>query len=509
MTTLSNLMVGFGVALQPENILFCAIGATLGTFIGVVPGIGALSAISMLLPLTFYLDPTTAIIMLAGIFYGAQYGGSTASILLNLPGTATNAVTCLDGYPMAKQGRAGVALFMTTITSFVGGSFSILLLIGLAPAIASFALSFGAREYFAVMLFGLVAASTLSGGSPVKGFAMVAFGVLLGTVGIDPNSGAQRFQFGILELADGLNLVAVAMGLFGVAEILANLMQRTEAPFKVQPVSLRSLIPTKKDVKDSTMPTVRGMIIGAICGVLPGTGPTIASFMAYATEKRVSKHPERFGHGTIEGIASPEAANNSSVQAAFIPTLSLGIPGDAVMAVLLGALMIHGITPGPALVNEHPTLFWGLVASFWVGNFFCLILNFPLIGIWVRMLRIPYHALYPAILFFICLGVYSINYNVFDIYVVIVFGLIGVGMLRLGFPAAPLLLGFILGPMIEENLRRALLLSRGDLSYLGSSPVSLAFLLASLAVVVLSMRGIAAAGIARVGKGRERPAANE
>lgn len=498
MTLGSNLSLGFTAAFEPVNLLFCFFGVTLGTLVGVLPGIGAITTISILLPLTYYLDPTTAIIMLAGIFYGAQYGGSTASILLNLPGTSTHAVTCLDGYPMTKQGRAGVALFITTITSFVGGSFAILLMMFLAPAIAELALSFNAAEYFTVMLFGLIAASTLSSGSALKGLAMVAVGVALGMVGIDLTSGVRRFQFGFLELSDGLNLVALAMGLFGVAEILLNVMKKqSAAPFAVQPVRLRSLLPTWQDMRVATMPTLRGMVIGSGCGILPGVGPTIASFMAYAAEKRVAKQPERFGHGAIEGIAAPEAANNASVQAAFIPTLSLGIPGDAVMAVLLGALLIHGIAPGPGLVTQQPVLFWGLIASFWIGNVMLLVLNIPLIGVWVSIVRIPYNLLYPAMLFFICIGVYSINYNVFDIFIVIIFGIIGAVMMVLRFPAAPLLLGFILGPMIEETLRRALLVSRGDLAILVGSPVSASFVAASALILILSMRSTILAAVAR------------
>ncbi|EKF41620.1 transmembrane protein [Nitratireductor indicus C115] len=472
MEILTNLEAGFAVALQWDNILFCFIGVTLGTIIGLLPGIGALSTISMLLPITFYMDPTTAIIMLAGVFYGAQYGGSTASILLNIPGTSANAVTCLDGHPMAKNGRAGVALALTTITSFVGGSFSILVMIFLTPYIARFALEFGAAEYFSIAVFGLIAASTLSRGSALKGLAMVVVGVLLGIVGMDVNSGVQRFNFGILELSDGLSIVALAMGLFGVAEILSNLLRYSGEPYKIDKVTYASLMPTRQDIRDSTPSTVRGMLIGCLCGILPGAGPTIASFMAYAAEKRASRHPERFGTGVVQGIAAPEAANNASVQSAFIPTLSLGIPGDSVMAVLLGALIIHGIVPGPTLVLEQPQLFWGLVASFWVGNIILLALNLPLIGLFVQILRIPYDALYIAMLFFICIGVFTIRNNVFDIFVMLGFGLVGTFMLIARFPAAPLLLGFILGPMIEENMRRALLLSRGDWLTFVDSPIT-------------------------------------
>ncbi|WEX09034.1 tripartite tricarboxylate transporter permease [Chelativorans sp. AA-79] len=486
MDILLNMQSGFAVAFAPENLLFCFIGVTLGTVIGLLPGIGALSTISMLLPITFYMDPTTAIIMLAGVFYGAQYGGSTASILLNIPGTSTNAVTCLDGHPMAKNGRAGVALAVTTLTSFIGGSFSILVLIFLAPFIARFALQFGAAEYFTIAVFGLIAASTLSRGSALKGLAMVVLGVLLGLVGMDVNSGVQRLNFHILELSDGLGIVALAMGLFGVAEILSNLLRHSGEPFTIDKVTYRSLMPTRQDVKDATPSTIRGMLIGCLCGILPGAGPTIASFMAYAAEKRASRHPERFGTGVVQGIAAPEAANNASVQSAFIPTLSLGIPGDSVMAVLLGALILHGIVPGPTLVLEQPQLFWGLIASFWVGNLILLALNLPLIGLFVQILRIPYDALYIAMLFFICIGVFTIRNSVFDIFIMLIFGVIGTFMLLARFPAAPLLLGFILGPMIEENMRRALLLSRGDPTTFIDSPITAACMILSLASLAWS-----------------------
>jgi putative tricarboxylic transport membrane protein len=474
----SAIQMGFATAFEWNNLLFCFVGVALGTIVGLLPGIGALSTISMLLPLTFYMEPTTAIIMLAGVFYGAQYGGSIASILLNIPGTATNAITCLDGYPLARNGRAGVALAVTTLSSFVGGTFAILVLMFMGPMLADVALAFGAPEYTSIMVFGLIAASTLSGGSMLKGLAMVIAGVVLGTVGMDMNTGVQRFQFGRNELSDGLSIVAIAMGLFGVAEILVNLMRSDGSPFKVHTVSLRSLIPTKQDVKESTMPTVRGTLIGTVLGILPGTGATIASFISYATEKRISKTPGIFGKGAMAGISAPEAANNAAVQSAFIPTLSLGIPGDAIMAVMLGALMIHGISPGPGLVNQHPELFWGLIASFWIGNVILLILNLPFIGMFVRILKIPYDALYVAMLFFICVGVFSIRNNVFDIFLVIGFGVVGVFMI------APLLLGFILGPMIEENMRRALLLSRGSFDIFVSTPVSGTFVALSVVVLV-------------------------
>lgn len=486
---LSDIAGGFATVLQPTNFLFCFLGVFAGTLIGVLPGIGALAAISILLPITFYMDPTPAIIMLAGIFYGAQYGGSTASILMNLPGTAANAVTCLDGYPLSKSGKAGVALFVTTITSFIGGSFAILVLMFLAPVLARFALSFGAAEYFAVMFFALVAGSTMASGSIYKGLAMVVLGVLLGTVGMDMQTAYPRFQFGLRELSDGINLVAVAMGLFGISEILVNLARTSGMPFTVQAVKLSSLFPSWAEIRAAMMPSLRGAGTGTACGILPGSGPTIASFIAYSLEKRVSKTPEKFGKGAIEGIAAPESANNASVQSAFIPMLSLGIPGDATTAILLGALMIHGIAPGPSLVTAQSELFWGLIASFWIGNILLLILNIPLIGVWVSILRIPYRILYPSMLFFICLGVFSIRNSVFDVYVAVGFGILGVVMFLLRFPAAPLLLGFILGPLVEENLRNALLISRGRPDILFGSWISIGFLAASAAIVLVSVLG--------------------
>lgn len=489
MDLFNNIVLGSQVALAPSNILFCFVGVFVGTVIGLLPGIGALSTISLLLPLTFYMDPTTAIIMLAGIFYGAQYGGSTASILLNIPGTATNAITCLDGYPMAKNGRAGVALAMTSVASFVGGSLAIVLLMVLAPLIAQFAYRFGAAEYFAIMVFGLVVASSLSSGSRLKGLAMVVVGLILGGVGMDIYSGQLRYQFGFVQLAEGVSLVALVMGLFGVAEILNNLvLGNTDHP-RVTTVSLKALLPDRDDLRRSVLPMLRGTGIGAFIGMLPGAGPTIASFLAYATEKRVSRTPEIFGTGAIEGVTAPESANNASVQAAFVPTLSLGIPGDPIMAVLLGALIIHGITPGPGLVLERPQLFWGLVMSFWLGNLLLLLLNLPLIGVFVSILKIPYRALYVGMLFLMCIGVYTLRANIFDIYLMIGFGLLGFAMMIGGFPAAPLLLGFVLGPMIEENLRRALLIGRGDLTVLVGSPISATFLGLTALILLLPAIG--------------------
>ena len=486
MELIDNVLFGFSVALSMKSLLFAFIGVTLGTFIGVIPGIGPLSTIAILLPMTFHTDPTSGIIMLAGIYYGAQYGGSTASILLNLPGTPTAVVTCLDGYPMAKNGKAGVALFLTTIASFVGSFIGIVVLIVFAMPLAALALKFGAPEYFALVVLGLMAAALIGSGSQLSAVAMVVIGLLIGIVGTDINTGTQRFTFGFSELFDGVNLVAVAMGLFGVSEIIANAGRMRSGEVRASDITLRSMIPTREEFKVSILPMLRGSCIGVGFGVLPGTGSGIASFISYAIEKRIARNPERFGKGAIEGIASPEAANNAAAQAGFIPTLGLGIPGDVVMAVILGALMIHGIVPGPGLVLEHPDLFWGVIASFLVGNVMLLILNLPLIGIWVRILTIPYQYLYPAILAFICIGVYSINNSVFDVGLVVLFGFVGYGMLLLGLAPAPLLMGFILGPMLEENFRRTMILFRGDLTRFFERPLCMA-VLALLVLLVISM----------------------
>lgn len=483
MTIADGLLLGLQSALQPTILLYCFIGVFLGTLIGVLPGIGALAAISLLLPVTYHMDAATSIVMLAGVYYGAEYGGSTASILLNLPGTPSNAVTCLDGHPMAKQGRAGVALFMTTIASFIGGAIGILALIIFAPYITAIGLEFGPAEYFSMMVLGLVAASTLASGSPAKGLSMVALGLLLGTAGTDVNSGVTRFDFGIPELSDGINLVALAMGLFGIAEVISSITRTRDAK-SAEKISLRSMMPTKQDIRASAMPILRGSGVGGFFGALPGTGASIAAFMSYALEKKLAKDPSRFGKGAIEGIAAPEAANNSAVQCAFIPTLTLGIPGSATMAIMLGALIIHGIQPGPMLVVEQPALFWGLIVSFCFGNIMLMVLNIPMIGLWVSILRIPYHVLYPAVLIFISLGVYSVHNNASDILMVGLIGLLGYGMHILRFEAAPLLLGFVLGPLMEENLRRALLMSYGDLSTFVTNPIS-AWILAATALILL------------------------
>lgn len=490
MELFDNMMMGFDVAFSSSALLACLIGVTLGTFIGVLPGIGPLAGISLLLPLTFTQTPVDAIVMLAGIYYGTMYGSSTAAILLHLPGTVTSAVVCFDGYPMAKQGRAGVALAMTTFASFIGGCFAIVLMMAFAPPLTRVAASFGSVEYFSMVVLALIAASTLSSGSPIKGIAMVVVGLLLGMAGTDVNSGYARFTFGVPEMLDGINLVVLAMGMFGVAEIFHNFAQKRANDAGVGEVDLRwrALMPNRQDWKDSAKPIARGSVLGSIIGILPGAGAAIASFVAYAVEKRVSRHPEKFGSGAIEGIAAPEAANNAAAQAAFIPTMSLGIPGSVVMALILGALLIHGVQPGPLMISRNPELFWGLIASFWIGNVMLLILNLPLIAVWVRMLMIPYHILYPGILFFICIGAYASKNNVFDVFLVIVFGVVGYLMRVLGLPAAPALLGLVLGPMMEEHFRRALLLSRGDATVFVTQPISAALLATAFILIVVTVR---------------------
>lgn len=483
MELFDNIMLGMSTALDWNNLLWCIIGVSLGTLIGVIPGVGTLATMSLLFPVTYHLEPTAALIMLAGIWYGSTYGGSTASILLNLPGTPANAVTCLDGFPMAKQGRAGVALLMTTAASFYGATVGILLMMLFSPLVADMAFKFGPAEYFSMMVLGLVAASVVSSGSAVKGITMVVAGVLLGLVGTDVNSGVPRFDLGFPELQDGVAIVALAMGLFGVTEIIASINHVKAADRKID-VSMKAMLPTRDEVKRSWGPMARGSGLGSFFGVLPGVGPTVAAFMAYALEKRTSKTPERFGNGAIEGIMAPESANNASDQASFIPTLTLGIPGSVTMALIMGALMIHGIQPGPSMLTEQPDMFWGLIMSFWIGNIILVLLNVPMIGLWVRVLTIPYHVLYPAIVMFICIGTYAVNNNVFDVYAVLAFGIAGYILRVLDFQPAPLLLGYVLGPMLEENFRRAMLLSRGSMQTFFDRPISMGLLILTVVLLV-------------------------
>ena len=493
MAVFDHIAIGFTAVFTLQKLLYCFFGVFMGMLMGVLPGIGAMATISMLLPITFYVSPDVGLIMLAGIYYGAQYGGSIASILLNLPGTPSSAVICLDGYPMTKLGRAGPAIFLTTIASFVGSMFAILLLLTIAPLAAQLALTFGAADYFSLMVLGLIAAASLAQYGILRGLAMVAVGLALGMVGTDVATGTYRFTFGLLDLADGLSIIAMAMGLFGVSEIISNLVSgahRHRAPDRVK---LRDLVPTSSDVRESSGPVARGGLIGAFLGILPGTGASIASFVAYGFEKRISRVPDRFGKGHVPGIVAPESANNAAAQAAFIPTLTLGIPGDAVMALMMSALIIHGIQPGPTVIESHPDLFWGLVASFVIGNLLLLVMNLPLIGIWVRILTIPYRFLYPVILVLICVGVYAVGSNVYDVVQVLLFGLVGYLMLRVRLEPAPMLLGFVLGPLLEDNFRRALILSRGDLAVFVERPISLSLLLACAVIIVISLRRPAAA----------------
>jgi TctA family transporter len=475
-TALTDLWFGFGVALEPQNLMWCFIGVLIGNMVGVLPGMGPLATISILLPLTFGIKPVGAILMLAGVMYGAQYGGAICSILLNLPCHPPHAVTCLDGYPMTKQGRGGVALAVTVFASFVGASWGITEMIFLSPVLVKVALQFGPAEICSLMLLGLLAGSTLARGSPLKGVAMTVLGLMIGIIGSDIETGAERFTFGLTELDDGVALVALALGLFGIAEFMNSVNQQAEINTQYTNVRLRDMRPTREDIRRSIFPMLRGTIVGSLCALIPGTGPTIASFVAYATEKKISRTPEKFGTGMIEGVVCPETSTHSSVQGDFIPTMSLGIPGDAVMALLLGALMIQGIVPGPQLISQHPDIFWGLVASFWVGNILLVLLNVPLIGIWVKLLTIPYKYLYPSAMFFVCIGVYADNNDMFHVAEVLAIGMLGYVLLRLGFHPAPILLGFVLGPRFEENFRRAMLISRGDILVFVERPISAVFI---------------------------------
>jgi putative tricarboxylic transport membrane protein len=475
-TAVTDLWHGFGIALEPHNFMYCLIGVLIGQIVGVLPGMGAMAAISLLLPLTFAIQPVAAILMLSGIFYGSQYGGAICSILLNLPCHAPHAVTCLDGYPLTKQGKGGTALMITMIGSFIGASFGITEMVFFAPFLTKVALEFGPVEICSIMLLGLLAGSTLSKGSPIRGIAMTTLGLLLGMVGTDIYTGTPRFTFGVLDMQDGIEIVALALGMFGIAEFLKNVNNLKTISTAGVKVALRDMRPTRQDIRTAFFPWIRGTIIGSLCSLIPGTGPTIASFVAYATEKKISRTPERFGHGAIEGVACPEAATHSSVQADFIPTMSLGIPGDAVMALLLGALMIHGITPGPRLIVEHPDIFWGLIASFWIGNIILVVLNIPMIGIWVKLLSVPYKHLYPAALFFICIGVYSANNSYFAVGETLVIGIVGYWLLLLDFHPASILLGFVLGPRVEENFRRAMIVADGDLKVFVQRPISAVFI---------------------------------
>ncbi|MCX8098608.1 MAG: tripartite tricarboxylate transporter permease [Casimicrobiaceae bacterium] len=491
MDLLTNLALGFSVALTLQNILYALIGCVLGTLIGVLPGIGPVATIAMLLPTTYALPPVSALIMLAGIYYGAQYGGSTTAILVNLPGESSSVVTTLDGYQMARRGRAGVALGMAAIGSFIAGTFATLLVAAFAPPLSEAALKFGPADYFSLMILGLIAAVVLAHGSVLKAIAMVILGIALGLIGTDVNSGVARYSFDIPELTDGIGFVAVAMGIFGIGEILINLERGAKREVFTSKVG--KLLPTWQDFKQSFGAIARGTGLGSLLGVLPGGGALLASFSAYSLEKKLAgaKADPPFGQGNIRGVAAPESANNAGAQTSFIPLLTLGIPPNAVMALMIGAMTIHSIQPGPQVINSNPQLFWGLIASMWVGNLMLLILNLPLIGLWVQLLKIPYRLLYPMILVFCAIGVYTVNNNVFDVWVIAVFGVIGYIFAKLECEAAPLLLGFVLGPMMEENLRRALLLSRGDPMVFLQRPISATMLiLAALLLIVLALPAI-------------------
>jgi TctA family transporter len=482
MDLFGNLALGLATAMQPVNLLYCLIGVVIGTAIGVLPGIGPIPTVALLLPFTFGLDPTSAFILLAGIFYGAQYGGSTTAILVNVPGETSSVVTCLDGHEMAQQGRAGPALAIAAISSFYAGTIATLVICLLSVPLSALALKFTAVEYFSLLVLGLLAAVVLAHGSVMKALAMVLLGLLLGLIGIDVSSGAARMTFGIAELGDGIDFVPVAMGLFGLAEIMANL----ERPPVRQVVSqkVRDLVPSVADLKAAFPAMTRGTLIGSILGVLPGGGAALPPFTAYAIEKKVSKNKAMFGHGAIEGVAAPEAANNAGAQTSFIPLLTLGIPANALMALMIGALMMHGIQPGPQIMSEQPQLVWGVIASMWVGNLMLLIINLPLVGIWVSMLKIPYRLLFPAIALLCCIGTYGIANSVFNIWLMLGCALVGYLFIKVGAEPAPLLLGLVLGPQLEENFRRAMLLSDGDVAVFVQRPIS-AGLLAVAALLIL------------------------
>src|SRR4051794_22129911 len=492
MELLNNLMLGFGVALHWNNILYCFVGCLLGTLIGVLPGIGPIATISMLLPATFVLPPVSALIMLAGIYYGAQYGGSTTAILVNLPGEVSSVVTCLDGYQMARQGKAGKALGIAALGSFFAGSVATMLIAGFAPPLAELALKFGPADYFSLMVLGLIAAVVLAHGSVIKAIGMIVLGLLIGLIGTDVNSGVARYSFGLPELIDGLGIGTIAMGMFGFSEIMRNL-ETGEGEREVFTKSISGLLPNWSDIKQAAMPTVRGTILGSALGILPGGGPVLGSFSAYTLEKKLAKDPSRFGKGAIEGVAAPESANNAAAQTSFIPLLTLGIPSNPTMALMIGAMIIHGIQPGPQIMTAKPDLFWGMIASMWIGNALLVVLNLPMIGVWVKLLTVKYDYLFPAILIFCCIGVYSISNASMDVLLAALFGFIGYSFIKLEVEPAPLLLGFVLGPMMEENLRRALLLSRGDPAVFFTRPISAGLLIVSAILIVI----VAAPSIAK------------
>ncbi len=486
MELIANLSIGFGAAVSPINLLYCFIGVVLGTLIGVLPGIGPVATIAMLLPATYALPPVSALIMLAGIYYGSQYGGSTTAILVNLPGESASVVTVIDGYQMARQGRAGPALAAAGIGSFFAGCVGTLILAAFAAPLTEVAFKFGPAEYFSLMVLGLIGAVVLASGSLIKAIAMIILGLLLGLVGTDVNSGVARYSFDIPELTDGIGFITIAMGVFGYGEIISNLSKSSEHR-EVFTGKVKGLFPTREDFKRMMPAILRGTALGCSLGILPGGGALLSSFAAYTIEKKTKLQPGEvpFGKGNIRGVASPEAANNAGSQTSFIPLLTLGIPPNAVMALMVGAMTIHNIQPGPQVMTSNPQLFWGLIVSMWIGNLMLVILNLPMIGIWIKLLTVPYRWLFPAIVLFCAIGVYSTNNNTWDVWMVGLFGVIGYLFIKLGCEPAPLLLGFILGPMMEENLRRALLLSRGNWSVLVTRPLSAGLLAAALLLVVI------------------------
>ena len=485
-----NLALGLATAVSLQNLFYCFVGVLLGTLIGVLPGIGPVATIAMLLPITYALPPTAALIMLAGIYYGAQYGGSTTAILVNLPGEASSVVTCLDGYQMARQGRAGPALAIAAIGSFIAGTVSTLICALLAAPLAAVATQFGPAEYFSLMVLGLIGAVVIANRSVLKAIGMVLVGLILGLVGIDVNSGAQRFTFGVTELLDGIGFIGLAVGVFAVTEIVMNLEKKDSREVFTDKVG--KLMPSRDEFRQSVKPIARGTLVGSVLGVLPAGGALLASFASYAVEKRLAKDPSRFGKGAIEGVAGPEAANNAGAQTSFIPMLTLGIPPNVVMALMIGAMMLHNIQPGPQVMTKNPELFWGLIASMWLGNLMLVVLNLPLIGIWVRLLSVPYRLLYPAIILFCCIGVYTLSNNTFDVRLVVLFGAVGYLFAKIGCEPAPMLLGFILGPMMEEYFRRALVIERGDFRVFIERPISAGLLAAALVVLVsMSLPAIA------------------
>ena len=483
----ANLALGFGVALTLKNVALCFLGCMIGTLIGVLPGVGPIATIAMLLPITFGLDPVGALIMLAGIYYGAQYGGSTTAILVNIPGEATSVVTVLDGHQMARNGRAGVALGIAAIGSFFAGTVATLIIAALATPLTRVALLFGPAEYFSLMVMGLIFAVVLARGSVLKAIAMVLCGLMLSTVGQDLETGAERMTFRWAELSDGLDFATIAMGMFGFAEILRNL--ENPETRDVLKNKIGRLLPNFDDIKQSTLPVLRGTAIGGGLGILPGNGAVLGPFASYTIEKKLAKDPSRFGKGAIEGVAGPESANNAGAQTSFIPLLTLGIPPNAVMALMVGAMTIHGIVPGPQVMDKRPDLFWGMIASMWIGNLMLLIINLPLIGLWVKLLKVPYRMLFPSILMFCCIGIYSINNNPFDVMMTAFFGLVGYALIKMGFEVAPLLLGFVLGRLMEEYLRRSILMSRGDWSVFVdyvNRPISATLIAIAVVLIIIS-----------------------